>query len=149
MSTAIVACGGPPQRNPLLEEASESFRKAEQDSLIVTKAPVALKEAEEILENGRSLWKNGGDSELIEHYAYLAKQKVAIARETAKLNTAQDEVERAETRRQKVLIEARRVEAELAEQRAQEALAQIKKEKQEAEEARRHRVNPWRCIVRF
>lgn len=131
------ACGGTPAVNPLLEEAQTTYQKAEQDSTVVTMAPVALKEAEEALEASLSLWKADEDVELIEHHAYVAKQKVAIARETAQLNAAQDEVERAETRRQKVLIEARRVEAEQAEQRAQKALAQVRKEREEAEEARR------------
>lgn len=132
-----VACGGTPDKNPFLVEVETIYRQAEQDSMIVSKAPVALKEAEESLQRSQSLWQDGEDPELVEHYAYMTKQKVAIARETAELNAAQDEVERAETRRQRVLIEARRVEAELAEQRAEEALAQARKEKEEAAEARR------------
>lgn len=133
----VGACGGTPEMNPLLKEARTSYKKAEKDSMIVSKAPVALKEAEEALETSRQLWEEGGDSELVDHYAYIARRKVSIARETAKLNAAQDEVERAEIRRQKVLIEARKVEAEQAEQRAREALAKVQEEKQEAEEARR------------
>lgn len=136
--TVVVAgCGGTPDMNPFLAEAETTYEEAEQDSLIVSKAPVALKEAEEALQQSQNLWENDKDPELVEHYAYIAKQKVAIARETAELNAAQDEVERAETRRQRVLIEARRVEAELAEERAEEALAQAKRERQEAAEARK------------
>lgn len=130
------ACGGTPETNPFLEKVETTYREAEQDSLIVTKAPVALKEAEEALERSQNLLQKGEEKEVVEHYAYIAQQKVAIARETAELNVAQDEVERAESQRQQVLIQARKAEAVQAEQRAREALAQAEKVKQEAEKAR-------------
>lgn len=133
----IEGCGGPPEQNPLLQEAKSKYHQAEKDSLIVTKAPVALKEAEELLEKSEQLWQEEADEELVSHYAYISKQKVAIARETAELNAAQDEVERAESQRQKVLIQARRAEALAAEKRAEEALSQAKKERREAEQARK------------
>lgn len=133
----ISGCGGTPEVNPLLEEAKEHYSKVENDSLIVVKAPVALKEAEEELKRSLQLWEDGEDRELVTHHAYLAKQRVAIARETAELNAAQDEVERVEAERQRVLIEARRAEALAAEQRAEEALAQVRQERMEAESARK------------
>lgn len=133
----LINCGGTPDKNPLLVEAKNNFQQAENDSMIVTKAPVALKEAEEELEISEQLWEEKADRELIDHHAYIAKQKVAIARETAELNAAQDEVERAEAERQRVLIQARKAEAEAAEQRAEEALTEARKERAAAEEARR------------
>lgn len=132
----VIGCGGPPEDNPLLKEAKSNFQEAENDSVIVTNAPVALKEAEEALQESEQLWEEKADKELVDHHAYIAKQKVAIARETAKLNAAQDEVERAESQRQKVLIKARRAEAIAAEKRAEEALSQAEKERREAEQAR-------------
>lgn len=135
--TLLIGCGGPPEENPLLQEAQNTYQKAEKDSLIVMNAPVALKEAEEALQKSEQLWEEKADEELVSHHAYISKQKVAIARETAKLNAAQDEVKRAETERQKVLIEARKAEAEAAERRAEEALSQAKKERREAEQARK------------
>ena len=133
----LAGCGGPPQNNPLLMEAEQAYSKAEKDSLIVMKAPVALKEAEEALEQSQQLWEEGAKKQLIEHYAYIANQKTKIARETAKLNAAQDEVERAESERKEVLIEARKAEAIAAEQRAANALQELQKERAEAEKARK------------
>lgn len=133
----MIGCGGPPEDNPLLKEAKNTFQEAEDDSAIVTNAPVALKEAEEALQESEQLWEEKADKELVDHHAYIAKQKVAIARETAKLNAAQDEVERAESERQKVLIEARKAEAIAAEKRAEEALLQAEKERREAEKAQK------------
>jgi len=133
----FAGCAGTPDKNPLLEKAQNDFQQAEQDSLILTKAPVALKEAEEALQISRELWQDKADRELVTHHAYIARQKVAIARETALLNAAQDEVERAETERQRVLIEARKADAEAAENRARQALTQAREERMEAEKARK------------
>lgn len=133
----MLGCGGPPEDNPLLKEAKNHFHEAENDSTIVMNAPVALKEAEEALQESERLWEEKADKELVDHHAYIAKQKVAIARETAELNAAQDEVERAESQRQQVLIEARKAEAIAAEKRAEEALSQAEKERREAEKARK------------
>lgn len=133
----LAGCAGTPGNNPLLEEARTSFQAAENDSMIVLKAPVALKEAEEELEQSEKLWEDREDKELVDHHAYLAKQKVAIAREKAKLTAAQDEVDRAESDRQRVLIEARKAEAIAAEKRAEEALSEAQKERMEAEKARK------------
>jgi len=136
ISVFILGCGGPPQNNPLLMQAEESYNQAENDSLVVMKAPVALKEAEEALEQSQQIWKEEGKTNLVEHYAYIAQQKTKVARETAKLNAAQDEVEQAESERKQVLIEARRAEAIAAEKRAEDALEQVKIERAEAEKAR-------------
>jgi len=133
----VINCGGTPDKNPLLEEAKTKYQKAENDTLIVSKAPVALKEAEEELQKSRQLWQDGEDENLVSHHAYIAKQKVAIARETAELNAAQDEVQRAETQRQKVLIQARKAEAKAAEKRAKKALSEAQKERQRARELAR------------
>lgn len=136
-SFILSGCGGPPQNNPLLTQAEQAYQEAENDSLIVMKAPVALKEAEEALEQSRQVWKEEGNKNLVEHYAYIAQQKTKIARETAELNAAQDEVSRAEAERKQVLIEARKAEAIAAERRAKDALQQVKEERAEAERARK------------
>jgi outer membrane protein OmpA-like peptidoglycan-associated protein len=125
----ISACGGPPVDNPLLNEARDEYRAAESDENIVRFAPVALKEAEEDLMISMELWEAKEDRVYVEHYAYLARQKTEIARETAKLNAAQNEIERAGSERQQVLIEVRRQEAD-------RALAEARRERERAEEAR-------------
>lgn len=132
----LTACSGPIAMTPLLEEAESEFETASQDSSVLVYAPVALVEAEEELERSRTLWEAKADRTLIDHHAYLAKQKTAIARETANLNKAQVEIERAEPDRQRVLIDIRRNQAENAEQRAELALEEARRERLEAERAR-------------
>ncbi len=132
----ITGCSGPLAMNPMLEEAQTDFEEASSDSTVLVYAPVALVEAEEELQKSEQLWEARADKVLIEHHAYLAKQKTAIAVETASLNQAQVEIERAEPERQRVLIDIRRKQAENAEQRAETALEEARREREEAEKAR-------------
>ncbi len=136
MLILMVGCGGPPAQNPLLTSATEEYNAAKQDDMVVRFAPVALKEAEETLEISRELWTAKADKSSVEHYAYLAKQKTFIARETAQLNAANSEISRGEVERQQVLLEVRRSEADRSEARAQRALLEAQSERTLAVEAR-------------
>jgi hypothetical protein len=100
---------------------------------VLVYAPVALVEAEEELERSRSLWEARADQVLIEHHAYLAKQKTAIARETANLNRAQVEIERAEPERQRVSHRYQKTVRQRAELRAEQPLKRRAVNGEEAE----------------
>ena len=132
----MIGCGGPPANNPLLNEARENYEAAHNEESIVRLAPVALKEAEEALDEGTRLWEAKADKTQVDHYAYLAKQKTLIARETADLNAAQQEISRGETERQQVMLDVRRAEAQRSEQRATNALEDAQRERAAATEAR-------------
>ena len=130
----FASCGGPPAQNPLLDEATSSYEAAEQDEDIVRFAPVALKEAEETLDMSRTLWEAKADKVVVDHHAYLAKQRTLIARETAALNAAQNEIERAESERQQVLLDVRSSDVRRAEARAQRADEEMQRERATSEE---------------
>ena len=132
LGLVLSACGGPPAANQLLIDARTTFETIQRDPVVLTNAPVALAVAEEYLQQGEALWKEKGDVEEIEHYAYLARQRSLIAEQMAKTNQAEEMVEKAEAERQRVLLEARTAEAEKAEreaiiarQEAEDALAQV------------------------
>lgn len=132
----FTGCAGSLATNPLLTSATEEYKKAEQDSMVVQFAPVALKEAEETLAKSQELWAAEADKSSVEHYAYLAKQKTFIAIETAKFNSATSEISNSEVERQQVLLDVRRSEADRAEARAQNSLEEAKNERALAVEAR-------------
>jgi outer membrane protein OmpA-like peptidoglycan-associated protein len=132
----MVGCGGPPAQNPLLNDARESYQQAHNDESIVRLAPVELKIAEEALQMSTKLWEAKADKTEVDHYAYLAKQRTAIARETALHNKAQRDISQAETERQQVLLDVRRAEAQRSEQRAASALEEAQRERASATEAR-------------
>lgn len=132
----MIGCGGPPANNPLLDEARENFETANNDESIVRLAPVKLKEAEETLARGTSLWEAKADKTEVDHYAYLVSQKTLIARETALYNAAQQEISRGENERQDVMLDVRRADAQRSEARADRALEEAQREREAATEAR-------------
>lgn len=109
-----------PRKNPLLEEARTEFSEAESDPNIAARAPVQLKEAEETLNQAENLWKNNADPEVVSHYAYLAKQKTALARERTELAAAEEEIKKGEVARQQVMLDVRTKEAKTLAERAEQ-----------------------------
>jgi len=114
----LAGCGGPPRDNPLLNDARQAYQQAAGDRDVAQNAPVALAEAGEELERAHALWSSKADRTLVDHHAYLVQQRVLIAREQARLNAAQQQIQAAETERQQVVLQARTAEAEAAEARA-------------------------------
>ena len=133
----FIGCGGPPAENPMLIEARAEYEAASADPSVVTNAPLALEEAKEALDVSERKFRNEEDQEEVTHYAYVAKQRVKIARQAAKLNAAEEQVKRAESERQEVLIEARAAEAERARREAEEQRREAQVALAEAEAARR------------
>ncbi|UCH53157.1 MAG: DUF4398 and OmpA-like domain-containing protein [Pseudomonadota bacterium] len=124
-------CAGTPEKSEVLEKARAAYQSAAADNVVTKYAPLALKQAEESLRAAEDFWKGGGGKTEVDHRAYLAQQKVAIAVERAKLNAAEAEVQQARMERDRVLLEARVHEVEaarrLAEARAREAEAARRK----------------------
>ncbi|MCH8569662.1 MAG: OmpA family protein [Balneolales bacterium] len=133
----LVGCGGPPANNPLLLSATSEFNTAQQDTMVVRHAPVALKEAEEALEKTQDLWESKADKAVVDHYAFIAQQRTLIAIETAKLNAANSELSRSEVERQQVLLDVRRSESERSEARARQAQREAQSERALAADAMR------------
>lgn len=95
-----------------LEAARTDYYAAESDPQISQNAPLELKEAEETLAEGERLLREGEGAEAVEHQAYLVRQRVAIAREAAELNQAEDTVAKAEVERTKTLLDIKSRELE-------------------------------------
>lgn len=158
-SLMVAACGGPPRYNPLVDESRAAYADAASDPDVVSNAPNVLQEAEADLRRSEQLLHEGGDPAEVEHYAYLAKQRVAIAHETTRLKQAEAAIKRAEVERKEVQLEARTVEAELAraeaeasrreaERRAAEAEANRELAEQRAREAQLARQQAEQALAR-
>lgn len=132
----LAACGGPPAKNPLLVDARTQYGVAAADADVMRHAAAPLEEAQQHIVRAETMWRDGEDEELVSHEAYIGRQKVLIAVQTAQLAKAQEAVESAEVERQRVQLEARRIEAELAEERARQASSEAMSERQRAEAAR-------------
>ena len=112
-------CGPAVQENALLDQARVAFTAAQSDSDVQKNAPLELQKAKTDLDEAEKLLKRGADASEVEHFAYLSKQRTAIARETANVKMAEQAVEAASAERNTVLLEARTLEADQAVQLAE------------------------------
>lgn len=122
-------CNTMPQ-NSSLAEAHNSYNLARSSEQVTNLAAVELKDAEDSLNKADRALSNGENDNTVNQLAYIAKQKIAMAQETAKRRTAEQDVANASATRDKVRLEARTAEADAAKQQA--AIAQQTAEQQAA-----------------
>jgi OOP family OmpA-OmpF porin len=111
--------------NPTIERLRAAYDQARQDPDVSTHASVALREAGTTLNRAEQVWQEDRDSEEIEHLAYLAEQKIAIARARAEQKLAETEIEKLGGNREQILLgaaeqRAKQLEQKLAEFKARE-----------------------------
>ncbi|WP_432822831.1 OmpA family protein [Trichloromonas sp.] len=135
MACALLASCGPPMKNADLEKAQAAFAEAKMDPVVVKKAPLGLQTAEASLLKAEKLLKAEAEPKDISHHAYLALQRTAIAKETAKQKVAEESIEAASSDRAKVLLEARTDEAEKARKKAEEQTTLLQAKTAEAQQA--------------
>lgn len=109
----ISGCSSPPNRS--LTEAHENYVSARSSAEVTNQAPLELKDANDSLQKAQSAYNEDENESTVNHLAYIANQKVAIARETAKRKTAEIAVTNAQAKRDQVRLDARTAEADAAE----------------------------------
>ncbi len=90
---AALAAGCAAVNNPALEQAHDAYREARQDPLIVQNAGATLDRAARTLDAADRLWAEKHDVAEVEHLAYIAAQRVKIARAVAQRRVAEDEIQ--------------------------------------------------------
>ncbi len=112
-------CTTLPPENTSLADARSSYNSARVDAQVTKLAPIELQEAGDSLNKADSALSKGESEATVNQLAYLAKQKVAIAQETAKRKMAELDVANASVKRDQVRLEVRTAEADAAKKRAQ------------------------------
>ncbi|MEQ1621240.1 MAG: OmpA family protein [Methylococcales bacterium] len=120
IAVAVMAgCAAVP--TPSLNEAHSSYNSARTNPEVTNQAQLELKDASDSLNKADFALNDGEDDETVNHFAYLAKQQVGIAQETAKRKTAEIAVTNAAAQRNLVRLDARTAEADAAKQQAANA----------------------------
>ena len=117
----LAGCSTTPDRNARLEDARNSYRYAQDDPQVTGLAALELKEAGDALARADIAWTQRQDPVKVDHLAYVAQRKVAIAQETAKRKGAEASVSQSEAERAKIQLAGRTEEADQARQQAQNA----------------------------
>lgn len=123
--TALVAaalmagCASTPDNDSPLAQARRDYSDAQGNSQVTTLAPMELKQASDSLDKANTASSKGEDKSHVDHLAYVAKQQVAIARETARQKAAEAAVASAGAERDRVRLDARTREADMAQRSAE------------------------------
>ena len=84
VALAIGGCAFVPKSNLRLEEARAMHRAAQADGELAQLAPNELSRASETFRLADTAWNTLDDVAVVDHLAYMAKQRLAIASETAR-----------------------------------------------------------------
>lgn len=131
---ALSACSSAPKEIESLEQARYAYNEASQNITIVKHAPEELDQARDALALADQHWKKKADRWQVEHYAYLASQRVTIANLISDSNEKDRELEAMALERRNVTLDLREAELMKAKQEAmdlQKQMAALQAEKTE------------------
>jgi TolA-binding protein len=117
----LAGCSSQPEKNALLDEARSNYRVAQNDPQARDLAGAEMRQADEAMKLANAASERGDKAADVDHLAYLAKQRVAIAQETGRQKAAEKSVDSAEAGRDKVRLAARTTEADMAHRSADSA----------------------------
>lgn len=130
---ALAACSSTPAPNARLEEARVAVRNAQSTTQVGELAGGELKQAADSLNKAEAAWMRSDTTSDVDHLAYLAKQRAAIAQETGKQKIAERAVTEASAARDRIRLTARTSEADRAQQSAATAELQSQASQRQAE----------------
>lgn len=133
IAAAILAgCTTMPPKNTALEDARSVYSSARTNPQVVTLAPLELQKAGETLGKADAALSKGDDA-AVNQLAYLTRQQVAIAQETAKRKAAEAAVISATAQRDQVRLAARTAEADAAKRQVAMSQAEVDEARRQAE----------------
>ena len=119
------ACSSTPKDIPLLEKARYDYSEVAQNDTIAKHAPDVLEQARDALGNADARWKNKGEQWQIEHYAYIASQRVKTARLISEGKEAEQDIDDLLRQRSELALKMRESELVKARQEAMELKRQM------------------------
>ncbi|MBU1263417.1 MAG: OmpA family protein [Thiobacillus sp.] len=128
----LAGCTTMPPKNTALEDARSVYSSARTNPQVVTLAPIELQKAGETLSKADAALSKGDDA-AVNQLAYLTRQQVAIAQETAKRKAAEEAVISATAQRDQVRLAARTAEADAAKRQVAMSQAEVDEARRQAE----------------
>ena len=126
--SALPSCAGAPPNDPKLDQAYSDYDSASHDSAVQQAAPEQLQKASSELAKAEELLKNGAPTSEVHHYAYLARERVAIAQQKSETNAIQKKINLSGTQRDKAILDAKQ-------QKINQLGAQVSQQKSDAQTA--------------
>jgi outer membrane protein OmpA-like peptidoglycan-associated protein len=120
-SALLIACQSTPKPNSDIEAARSALEAARLNPYVMRSANTELERAQAALKRADQAWADGRDEEQARHLAYLATQRVQIAKYLGVQAEADDIMQRASSERDRLRLEARTREAQAATSQARSA----------------------------
>ncbi|MCE2947794.1 MAG: OmpA family protein [bacterium] len=133
----LAGCATVPADNAMLDAARSSYRSVQDDPDARQFAATELDQASLALKEADAAWARDEDKDRIDHLAYLARQRAAIAQETTRRRTAERAAGNAGAARNELRLEARTVEAERFQRSAESATRDADEARRESDAAAR------------
>ena len=130
---ALSGCSTAPESNARLDEARRSYQMAKDNPRTVEMAAAEMQQATQAIDTANKAWERKEDTEAVNHWAYLAKQRVAIAQATTERKVAELSVAQAKANSDELRLNARTQEADSATAKAALAQQQAEAAKRQAE----------------
>lgn len=137
---ALAACGSVPNQNDQLDQARRDYRAVQQRPGAQQDAGAEIRQAGDALASAEAAFNRRDDTATVNHLAYLAVQRTALAQETLDRKAAEGHVAKASAERDRMRLAARTQEADAATQTANQAQRDAMASQQQSEAARRQAV---------
>jgi len=133
----LAACSLTRPDNSVLEEARGGYARAQSDPQVAKFAADELNQAGAALKKADDAWTKREDDALVNQLAYVAKQRVAIAQETARQKAADATAVSVGAERDKIRLDSRTAEADTAQRNAAAALLSAEASQRQSEASQR------------
>lgn len=114
LAAALAACGSVPRTTGLLDQTRIDYRAAQNNPGVARYAPLEMKQAGEAMDQANVASEKSESAEKIDKLAYLAKQKIALTQEAAKLKAAEADIATSAKERDQLRLAQRTNEADKA-----------------------------------
>ncbi|MHB8423859.1 MAG: OmpA family protein [Gammaproteobacteria bacterium] len=135
-STLLIGCATTPPQDTEFDQAQAAYTSASNNPKVAQAAPKQLQRASAALDRSTALRKEGASRADVNHYAYLAIQQVAIARQLTAADAAQAYIKQAGEQRSRMLLQASQQQARQAQMRTENARAEARQAQMRTENAR-------------
>jgi outer membrane protein OmpA-like peptidoglycan-associated protein len=136
-AAVLAACNTLPASDSPIMLARADYASAQANPQVNALAPLELKQAGDALDRANAASAKREDDKVVDHLAYVAKQQVTIARETAAQKAAEQAVAAVGAERDRVRLEARTREADSAQRSAELSQRQAEGARRSAEASQR------------
>jgi outer membrane protein OmpA-like peptidoglycan-associated protein len=131
----LAGCSTVPTTTATLDEARADYVAASNNPQIASNAPLEFRQASEALDRANQAAAKRESLDTIDRLAYVAKQRIATAREVANAKSAEKDIADAGRQRDRMQLEARTAEAERAKREAANANANAAAAQAQAQDA--------------